>query len=160
MKRRFVTAMLVLVMGITFNCFAQEKTANSGTTPSTITSEKKEIKTIFNYKTELGLTDPQIQSIKDSISKLQASLSERAKQINTLSQELITMIKNKESIKLIKEKLEKIAAFQVENSISDIETSRGIEDVLTPAQLKKWKNIQTEAQDKLKAQAKEAAQKK
>ena len=122
-------------------------------------AQKQEVKTIFNYKSELGLTDKQSEDMKTLVSKLQTTLNEKGKEISELRQGLSQMIKNKDSLSIIRPQLKKIADLQVDISYSDIETARKIEGVLTPAQMKKWQDIQLSSLDKLKAESAKATKK-
>jgi len=129
------------------SCFAQEKTKPAAQ------ADKNEPKTIFSYKTEIGLSEKQIGDMKALVEKLQIAINEKSKIIMDSRSELAKMIKNRDNLKLIKAQLEKISASQVELSYYDIETARKIESILTPEQLKKWQNVQQTAIDKLRAEA-------
>jgi len=115
-------------------------------------AQKQEVKTIFNYKKELGLTEKQSEDMKALVSKLQALLNEKGKEISELRNGLGDMIKNKDNLSAVRSQLRKIADLQVEISYNDIETARKIEGVLTSAQMKKWQAIQLSSLDKLKAE--------
>ena len=148
--------LLVMVLGVTTGCFAQTADAKAGTATD---ATKVAAKTIFDYQKTLGLSDQQITDIKALMSDLKKTLSEKAKDMAAMRQTLADMIKNKEDIKVIRKHLEKIAAMQVDNSCLDIETSRKVEAVLTPAQLAKWKDIQAKAVEEAVARAKAKAAK-
>ncbi len=113
--------------------------------------DKQEVKTIFSYKKELGLTDKQTEDIKALVAKLQTLLNEKGKAIGDLRSKLGDMIKNKDNLGTIRSQLRKIADLQVEISYADIETARKIEGALTPSQMKKWQQIQIASLDKLKS---------
>jgi Spy/CpxP family protein refolding chaperone len=115
-------------------------------------AQKQEVKTIFNYKKELGLTEKQSEDMKALVSKLQALLNEKGREISELRNGLGDMIKNKDNLSAVRSQLRKIADLQVEISYNDIETARKIEGVLTSAQMKKWQAIQLSSLDKLKAE--------
>jgi len=138
--------------------FAADKTEKQKQT-ATQETEKKEVKTIFNYKTELGLTDKQMEDIKALVSKLQTAINEKGKALGDLRNELGKMIREKENLPIMKAQLRKIADLQVDISYMDIETARKIEEVLTASQLKKWQDIQISSLDKLKAENTKATKK-
>lgn len=115
-------------------------------------AQKQEVKTIFSYKKELGLTEKQSEDMKALVSKLQALLNEKGKEIGDLRKSLGQMIENKDPLSAVRSQLKKIADLQVDVSYSDIETARKIEGVLTSAQMKKWQVIQLSSLDKLKAE--------
>ncbi len=137
--------LLVMVgLCVTGTVFAQSKKDAD----KTATGEAKQqvvVKTIFAYQKELSLTDKQVQDLKDKLSDFQKYLIEQRKTLVNLQKELNEMIANRAVLKLIKEKLEQIAHVQADTGYFDVETSRKIEEELTPAQLEKWKGIQGEA---------------
>lgn len=145
--RKILVMVAVLSMATVVSCFAQEKTKPAAQ------ADKNEPKTIFSYKTEIGLSEKQIGDMKALVEKLQIAINEKSKVIMDSRSELAKMIKNRDNLKLIKAQLEKISASQVELSYYDIETARKIESILTPEQLKKWQNVQQTAIDKLRAEA-------
>ncbi|MFA5144941.1 MAG: hypothetical protein WC723_02930 [Candidatus Omnitrophota bacterium] len=150
--KKVIFAAAALLLGLALNGFAQEATA--------VDTQKQEIKTIFSYKTELGLTDKQQDSIRKLLLDLQNIFVEKAKEINTLRQDLSRMIKDKKDMRTIRRKIEDIAKIQVDNTCRDIETSRKIEGTLNPEQLKKWHDIQKQVREKTQAQAAESKAKK
>jgi predicted RNase H-like nuclease (RuvC/YqgF family) len=138
--------------------FAEDKSAKQSK-PAAQETQKKEVKTIFNYKTELGLSDKQVEDMKALVSKLQTTLNEKGKMLLDLRNDLAKMIREKDNLGTIKSQLKKIADLQVEISYMDIETARKIEGVLAPKQLKKWQDIQISSLDKVKAENTKATKK-
>ena len=139
-------------------CFAADSSAKQAKTSAQDT-QKKEAKTIFSYKTELGLTDKQVEDMKALVSKLQAALTEKGKALGDLRNDLGKMIRDKENLATIKAQLKKIADLQVDISYMDIETARKIEGTRTSGQLKKWQDIQISSLEKLKAENAKAVKK-
>jgi Spy/CpxP family protein refolding chaperone len=159
--KKAIKIALIVAIGIhlsALGAFAEEKSAKKPKAEAQ-EEQKKEVKTIFNYKTELGLTDKQVEDMKVLVSKLQNTINEKGKMINDLRNDLGTMIRDKENLKTIKSQLEKISSLQVEVSYLDIETARKIEGILTPTQLKKWQNIQLSSLEKLKTEASKTTKK-
>jgi len=146
-------------MGLASNSFAakEEKPDSSvkapAAAPAATVDEKKEVKTIFNFKDELSLTDKQIDSIKALLSGLQKTMNEKAATLNKLREELVKEIKDQANLKEIKNKLQQIASLQVDASYIDIEVSRKVENILSSDQLKKWKSIQQKAREEEMARA-------
>ncbi len=143
--RKAIVLATVLSLGFSLNCFAAKEPAKPAAVNQT--KESKEAKTIFSFKDELSLSDKQIESIKSLLAELQSTMNEKAKSLNTLRQELSAMLKDRDSLKVIKVKLEQIADVQVDASYIDVDISRKVEDVLTSDQMKKWKDIQQKARD-------------
>lgn len=135
-----------LILGLSYPALAADKTKIEP--PNTAQLKNNELKTIFDYKDELGLNKHQIEGIKNMVDKLRTTFEENNKKLNTLREELKAMLKNKENLARIKEQLTKVSNIQIENSYADIETSRKIEDILTTEQLKKWKEMQQDFQQK------------
>jgi len=152
MKRIFFVA-LVLVLGLSLNSFAKEHLRSAPeTNAATVGHKKNVIKSIFNYKTELGLTDKQEADIKELLLGLQNTLQEKVGKVNVLRGELIQMIRDNASLKVIRKKIEDIGKVQVDIIYKDIEVSRKIEDTLSSEQLVKWRSIQKERTEKLKSE--------
>lgn len=150
--RKVIAVSLLLVFGLVLNSFAakEEKQDNSAKAPAAAAvagDEKKEVKTIFNFKDELGLTDKQVESIKTLLSDLQKTMNEKATALNKLREDLVKQIKDRVSLKEIKSKLQQIANLQVDASYIDIEISRKVENILSGDQLAKWKTIQQKARE-------------
>lgn len=148
MKKVFFGAMVISLF-LTLNVFAKDKPAEAQAQTQAPIVEQAPVKTIFDYKDELKLTDKQITDLKKIISDLQNYITEKRKQLDTVGQELVTMIKDKVALKLIKQKLEQISKVQVDISYTDIESSRKIETILKADQLEKWKKIQEDYRVKL-----------
>lgn len=110
------------------DCFAQEKSG----------------KYIFDYKKELGLTDMQEKNMRDILSKLQAYLAGKKKEIAGLRAELDMLVEKGTDLSRIKAKLQDIARVQTDASYEDIVSARAIENELTAEQLSKWRKIQKE----------------
>jgi len=155
---RMVLVAVVSLQLMAIGSFAEEKSAKQSK-PAAQETQKKEVKTIFNYKTELGLSDKQVEDMKALVSKLQTTLNEKGKMLLDLRNDLVKMIREKDNLGTIKSQLKKIADLQVEISYMDIETARKIEGVLVPKQLKKWQDIQISSLDKVKAENTKATKK-
>jgi Spy/CpxP family protein refolding chaperone len=146
-----ITSMIACGLLLYTSCYAQEKTA----VPRPAQPEA-EIRTIYQYKAELGLTDKQEGDLKKLLGDFQDYFTEKKKEMTALQEELGEMIKVKEDIKKIRKLLEDIALIQVDASCFDIETSRGVEGVLTPQQLAQWRAIQMDFQKEAQSKQKTA----
>jgi len=144
--KKFVL-LVVLSLCFTFNVFAKDKDVDKVVAGG---QNQQVIKTIFDYQNELGLSNKQIQNLKDKIADFQKYFTEQQKTLVGLQKELKQLFSDNASIRLIRSKLEQISRIQVDVSCRDIETSRNIERELTPAQLKKWKALQLEARKEAK----------
>jgi Spy/CpxP family protein refolding chaperone len=115
-------------------------------------------RTILSYRKELNLTDKQEKDLGDTLNAFQKYLGEKRNELMALQGQLGEMLKKKENMKNVRKELEKMAAIQVDLSCMDIETSRKIESILTPAQIDMWKGMQVEYQKKMQEQMKQSAQ--
>lgn len=114
------------------------------------------VKTIFSYQKELGLTDKQVENLKNTLADFQKFVAEQKKALVQLQKELSDMMNNNESLRLIRSKFEQISRIQVDVSCKDIETSRNIEGELTPTQLSKWRALQADARKTAQKQMQDA----
>jgi len=136
---------LVFIFSLQPGVFAQEKAGQN------------KIKTIFSYKKELGLTEKQVADMTSILGVFQKYLTDKGEELRQLRLKFNGLVKQKADLKLIKEIIAQISAAQADISYTDIETSRKVEGVLTPAQLKKWNGMQ-EAYRKEEAQARQLKQ--
>lgn len=148
--RKITAIAATLLLGLSVNVLAAEK-QKPASAPEAATAQKQEARSIFSYKKELGLSDKQEADIKKFIADLQNTFTEAAKKINSLRQELSQMLQDRVDLKVIRRKIENIAKIQVDNTYQDIEISRKIEGILSSDQLKKWRDIQKQAYEKIKA---------
>jgi Spy/CpxP family protein refolding chaperone len=105
-------------------------------------NQQDQVKTIFSFKNEIGLTDDQEIKLKALLYDQQARADAHNNTLRALGTELGKMIDEKEDMQIIKSKLEEISKIQVEISFHRIEDSRKVEGILTPDQLVRWKDIQ------------------
>jgi len=143
--------MIAFSLFLCVGCYAQDKTA----VPQPAQPEA-EIRTIYQYKAELGLTDKQEGDLKKILGDFQVYFTEKKKALAALQAQFGEMIKNKEALKKIRKHLENMARIQVDASCFDIEISRKVEGILTPKQLAKWKAIQADFQNKFQERMKAA----
>ncbi len=145
-------AFVIIFIGYALTAaFAQEKA------PLAKPEQQNKIKTIFNYKNELGLTDKQVADLVTILTDFQKYLAQQGHAMKELRVKLNDLIKQKAELKSIRGVLEQIAGIQVDTSYIDVETSRKVEGALTPSQLKKWNSIQ-EAAVKQEMQARQLQQ--
>ncbi len=105
-------------------------------------NQQEQVKTIFSFKNEIGLTDDQELKLKALLYDEQALTDANNNTLKTLGTELGKMIDGKDDMGIIKSKLEEMSKIQVEVTCRNIEDSRKVEKILSPDQLAKWKDIQ------------------
>ncbi len=86
----------------------------------------------------------QEKNMRDILSKLQAYLANKKKEIAGLRAELDMLVEKGTDLSRIKAKLQDIARVQTDASYEDIVSARAIENELTAEQLSKWRKIQKE----------------
>lgn len=118
---------------------------------------QNKIKTIFSYKKELGLTEKQATDMTAILADFQKYLTDKGEELKQLHLKLNGLVKERADLKSIKEMIGRVSVLQSDIYYTDIETSRKVEGVLAPAQLKKWNGIQ-EAYRKQEAQARQLKQ--
>ena len=121
------------------HCFAQDiPVPKSDNSPN----QREQVKTIFSFKNEIGITDDQELKLKALLYDEQSFFDTNGSKLKTLGTELNGMVEKKEDMQAVKSKLEEIANVQVEVSYRNIEDRRKIEAILSPDQLAKWRDIQ------------------
>jgi Spy/CpxP family protein refolding chaperone len=110
------------------------------TTPST---DQKT--TIFDYKKELKLTDEQEQKIRQLLLDLSKQLQIEQAKLTLAHADLEELLKKEAELEKIKEAVNREAAIRATITYADLAAGRHINAVLTPAQLKQWREIQEKA---------------
>ncbi len=98
---------------------------------------------MWDYQKELGLTDAQVAKMKGAVRDFEMVLMSSQMKINALNQRFVQQVHDGAPLDQIRTTLESIAELQVQVRLADVATSRRLNDVLTPAQRKKWQAIRT-----------------
>lgn len=118
---------------------------------------QQKVKTIFDYKDELGITDDQVKKLKDNVVELQKELQSFREKIVEANKELGPKLQEEASLDAIRPLLQKIANYQVDMRLADISAARKINGTLKPEQLKKWRDVQKKVRTATADAAKAAA---
>lgn len=110
--------------------------------------QKQATKTIFDYKTELNLTNDQVNKIKEHIANLDKEVRVSRAKLIIIDADVQNLVQKEGDMNEIKKKVREAFDIQASIRIADFEASRKINDVLKPDQLKKWREIQAEAASK------------
>ncbi len=100
------------------------------------------VKTLIDYKSELGLSDKQVKEIKDTLFAYQNVVTEQRKALSTYEKEYSGLVSERAPLEQIKGKLRQITDTSFNLRFADVQTARKVETVLTADQLKKWRDIQ------------------
>ncbi len=132
--------------------FAQ---APAGETPKTDEAKPEDaptpLKTIFDYKEQLNLTDQQVADIKKLLGELARTLKLTQAKMTVLAFEVDELIKGEGDLAAIRAKLDEEAKMRSDARYQDVLTSRNINKVLSESQLEAWKKIQDDARAKAAA---------
>lgn len=124
---------LFFILSVCNNTFAQDAGQ---------AQRKGKVKTIFDFKAELKLTDEQEQKIKTILTDLNKDVQVKRAKLVIVNSEIEELLKKEGDLAEIKKKLDEFFSIQSSIKYSDIEASRNINKSLTPEQFKKWKDIQ------------------
>ena len=105
-------------------------------------NQQDQVKTIFSFKNEIGLTDDQELKLKALLYDEQSLVETNNNALKALGADLGKLIDSKADMPIIKSKLEEISKIQIETSCHNIEDSRKVEAILSADQIAKWKDIQ------------------
>jgi hypothetical protein len=108
------------------------------------------VKTIFDYKQELNLTDRQEEEIKTILADLNKEVVVTRAKLTLLDVEASDLLKNDGDLEQIRKKLKEAADIQVELKMADIVATRRINKTLSAEQLKRWRSLQAAAAKPLK----------
>lgn len=140
MKKIFLA--LTLFLGLSASTWAAPAPA-----ASPATAAPQQIKTMWDYQKELGLSDKQISDLKAAVTDLEKSVRSQQERLKPLDAQLNDQISKEASLDQVRVTLQQIAAIQIEIRLADVSTSRKINSILTADQLKKWRDIQRAARE-------------
>lgn len=108
-------------------------------------AEKPKIRTLFDYKQELSLSDEQIANMKSFLTELNGSVKVSRQQLAKLEAEYRALIANDSTTTAqARAKLKEIAEATVAMRLKDLEVSRKITNAMSADQRAKWKTIQAQ----------------
>ena len=119
--------------------FCQEDSA----TPAP--AEKKKVKTMIDYKDELGLSEEQIKELTTALTLYANTLKEKRTALQAQEKEYQVLLKDEAPLADIKKKLVEIMQTRFVLRYADVLTTRRVTKALTEEQMTKWKQIQSKA---------------
>jgi hypothetical protein len=105
--------------------------------------QPKKVRTLVDYKTELSLTDQQIEDIRESLKAFQTTVVEQRKLLRQYEGEYAKLVADHAPLDQVKQKLRQVTDTGFNLRYADVLTSRKVESILTADQLQKWRQIQT-----------------
>lgn len=149
MYLRLLIAALVLFAA---TGFAQAAPTTPGPEPTPVPdvspSPSSQVKGVWDYKTELELSDKQVVDLRGAAQAFEAVLSKAETKLKQLNEKLVGQLNEEAPLEQIKVTLEEIAAVQIEVRLADVRTLRTMNRILSAAQLARWHRIQQSAGDK------------
>jgi hypothetical protein len=100
---------------------------------------------IWDYQTQLRLTEEQVGLMKRVVAEFEGLLADARQRLGKLNAHLVEQVQAEGPLDQIKGTLEEIAAIQIQVRMADIRTSRAINHILSPEQLRKWRAMQQQA---------------
>lgn len=104
--------------------------------------EKKKIKTMIDYRDELGLSDEQVKEVSTALLAFQSAVKQLRTNLAQYEQDYKKLVEEEAPLADIKSKLKQIATTRFQLRYADVLTSRRVSEALTDEQMAKWKEIQ------------------
>lgn len=105
------------------------------------------VKTIFDFKAELRLTDTQEKDIRQVLADLTRELQLEKARYMIATIELQDLVMQEVDLGQIRKGLDQEAGLRASMTYADIAATRKINQVLSPDQLQKWRTIQESARN-------------
>lgn len=153
--KSYIFGGLLLSVALACGVMAAERPTKPTSAPAQTDSEKRP-KMLWDYQKELEISDNQMAGIKEAITEFEGNLAEMRSKLQTVELDLQDLIDKKADVNLIKKKLSESAILQIEIRLAEILTSRKIDSMLSPTQMKMWKEIR--AKEKAKKTSKPPAE--
>lgn len=132
--------LLLLLMSMLMPVWGQESEGKE--------KSPQKIKTLVDYKPELGLSDEQVQGITTALKDFQARVVELRKQIKESEAGFKKLLGEQAPLAKLKEQLKTTSDLQFQLRYLDVVTARRVEGILSAEQLEKWRKIQADVRKK------------
>ena len=125
---------------------AQPKVEQKGSQPAAQPAAKpaplkRQVKTILDDKAELNLSEDQAKRISDYMNNLDKDYRVMKAKQQLVTVDLQNLLEKDGEFADIKKKIKESFDIQANMKISELETARNVNKVLSPEQLKKWRAI-------------------
>ncbi|MEW6283000.1 MAG: hypothetical protein AB1758_30585 [Candidatus Eremiobacterota bacterium] len=108
--------------------------------------QPRKIKTLVDYKQELGLSDQQIQDVVATLNQFKTELEAYQQKLVAAEKDFQKLLEQHADLEAIKAKLRESADLRFQIRYLDVVTSRKVEAILSPEQMSKWREIQKKNQ--------------
>ncbi len=104
--------------------------------------KRARVKTLLDYKKELSLSESQVKEIKETLSAYQTVVAQQRKSLMQYEKQYSSLVAGRAPIDQIKQKLRQVTDTTYTLRLSDVQTARKVESILSADQLKKWREMQ------------------
>ena len=105
--------------------------------------KRARVKTLLDYQKELSLSAPQVKEIKETLAAYQTVVAQQRKSLMQFEKEYSSLVATRAPIEQIKQKLRQVTDTTYTLRLSDVQTARKVESILSVDQLKKWREMQS-----------------
>lgn len=136
MKRSLLPLLLALILAVATGVGAED-TAKG----------QRKLKTLVDYKTELSLTNTQVDEIGKALQSFHDITSKQRKLLNEYEAEYAKLVADKAPLDQVKQKLRQVTDTNFNLRYADVLTSRKVESILSAEQLSTWRGIQAQVRN-------------
>ena len=104
--------------------------------------KKPRVKTLLDYQKELSLSDGQVKEIKETLAAYQTVIAQQRRGLAQYEKEYSKLVAERAPMDQIKQKLRQLTDTTYNLRLSDVQTARKVESILSADQLKKWRELQ------------------
>jgi len=105
------------------------------------TQPQRRVYTILDFKDELKLSQEQVEKIRKIIDEFEKRAKPLRERVVAQDREIRELLEREADLKEIRGKIKENFSLRADLLIMEIEAGRKIDGVLTPEQLKKWREI-------------------
>lgn len=106
-------------------------------------SPQKAVKTMIDYKDELGLSETQVSEVREALLSFQKTVKEQRQALAQQEKEYKELVQKEAPLSDIKSKLRQISDTRFNLRYADVLTSRRVSEALSSEQMEKWRAIQS-----------------
>ncbi len=100
-----------------------------------------ERKTILDFKEQVGLSGEQEEKIRKIIQDFETKSAQISEKVENQRKKVLSLLKEEADIKDIQKEIKTLFSLRADLVIEEIKAGREIDKLLTPEQLKKWREI-------------------
>lgn len=107
-----------------------------------------EPRSLVDFRKELKLSGQQVEAINSTLQRFQEESATLRFKLNVAERETANLVERRGDLAVIKANLKLASDLQYQMRLLDLETSRALEGILSPEQLKRWQTIQAKERQK------------